>query len=153
LDIPFTTVEVELESREAAHNWLIDNQLGRRNLTPEAVSYLRGKRYQLEKRQGERSDLTCAHFEHKLDVSKTADKLAQQYKVGQATIRRDAQFANAVDSLSGTFGDGIKETILSRGASLSKKDTLELAKIATTEGGEVAQAYLERAINKCPRRL
>ncbi|MGH2414456.1 MAG: hypothetical protein ACRDEA_12385, partial [Microcystaceae cyanobacterium] len=47
--IEFNTVEIELPEREAAISWIIDNQLGRRNLTPEAASYLRGKRYRLQK--------------------------------------------------------------------------------------------------------
>ena len=38
--IDFNTVEIDLPDRDAAHDWLINNQLGRRNLTPEAVSYL-----------------------------------------------------------------------------------------------------------------
>ena len=39
-----------LPDRAAAVEWIIANQLGRRNLTPEQKSYLRGKRYQLEKK-------------------------------------------------------------------------------------------------------
>ncbi len=48
--IDFKTVDLELPDRNAAHDWIISNQLGRRNLTPEAVSYLRGKKYNLQKR-------------------------------------------------------------------------------------------------------
>jgi hypothetical protein len=43
--IEFQTREIDLPSREAVRDWIIDNQLGRRNLTPEMVSYLRGKQY------------------------------------------------------------------------------------------------------------
>src|ERR1700688_4203601 len=43
---PFTTVEARaVTSRDEAMDWIVKNQLGRRNLTPEQVSYLRGKRY------------------------------------------------------------------------------------------------------------
>lgn len=51
-NLPFTTVEVELPDKNAARLWLINNQLGRRNLSPETISYLRGQRYNLEKATG-----------------------------------------------------------------------------------------------------
>lgn len=41
---------------EAAKEWIIKNQLGRRNLTE--PSYYRGKLYESRKRQGARTDLT-----------------------------------------------------------------------------------------------
>lgn len=41
LDYEF--IELELPSREEAHLWMMRNQLGRRNLQPEALSYFRGK--------------------------------------------------------------------------------------------------------------
>ena len=42
---------LSLPSREDAINWIINNQLGRRNLTEEQKSNLRGKRYNREKRK------------------------------------------------------------------------------------------------------
>jgi hypothetical protein len=81
----------------AAVNWIITNQLGRRNLTPEQRSYLRGKRYNLEKRPDEghgdqRSDGQNAH-------PNKAEELADEYQVGRATIVSDGEFAEAVDTL------------------------------------------------------
>src|SRR5215471_12964652 len=49
--IPFEVTQLSLPNRAMATNWVINNQLGRRNLTEENKSYLRGKRYNLEKRQ------------------------------------------------------------------------------------------------------
>ena len=49
-NIPFETVEKEFESREHALNWIIENQLGRRNLNSNQIAYLRGKRYEMEKK-------------------------------------------------------------------------------------------------------
>lgn len=45
LQIPYTIVEIELPDRMSAIAWIADHQLGRRNITPETASYLRGKRY------------------------------------------------------------------------------------------------------------
>src|SRR4029453_82937 len=49
--IPFTTTAVSLPDRDAAMNWIDANQLGRRNLTPDQMSLLRGRRYNRAKRQ------------------------------------------------------------------------------------------------------
>ncbi len=43
--ISYKIVEIEIASREAAICWIANHQLGRRNITPEVASYLRGKRY------------------------------------------------------------------------------------------------------------
>lgn len=71
--------------------------LHRRNLTEEKKSFLRGKRYLAEKKQGERKDLTSGQNDQK---SETADILAKEYNVAPKTIRRDAKFARAVDKIA-----------------------------------------------------
>jgi hypothetical protein len=47
--IPYKIVEMSFDSRNAVKVWTIANQLGRRSLTPESVSYLRGTWYELTK--------------------------------------------------------------------------------------------------------
>ena len=86
-----------------AVNWIINNQLGRRNLTPEQQSYLRGKRYNREKGEG--------HRPRKLDqndrvkaMGSTDQRLANELQVGSATIRRDGKFSAAVDKLAEAHG-------------------------------------------------
>ena len=49
-DLPFDTLNIECADRDAALLWIVDNQLARRNLTPQQASYLRGKRYEMEKK-------------------------------------------------------------------------------------------------------
>lgn len=43
-EIPYDTKEIDLPDRDAAKDWIIKNQLGRRNLTEQQVQYLRGKK-------------------------------------------------------------------------------------------------------------
>jgi hypothetical protein len=50
--------EFSLPDLHAAKAWMIANQLGRRNLSPDQMSYFRGKQYEMRKRQGKRTDLT-----------------------------------------------------------------------------------------------
>ena len=47
--IDFDITPIDCFDRQEALNWIINNQLGRRNLHPDQASYLRGKRYNGEK--------------------------------------------------------------------------------------------------------
>jgi len=106
LNLPYRVEVVEsVTNRYEAIQWMIDLQLARRNLSPERQSYLRGRRYNEEKCEvggqagngNASSEKQCAHSEH--IVFRTAEKLAEIYGIGHATIRRDATYASAVDSL------------------------------------------------------
>ncbi len=95
LGLPYNTVEIELPDRDAAADWIDKNQLGRRNLTPDQMRLLRGRRYNRAKNQGARTDLTCGQNDHKSE--RTAERLASEHGVSEKTIRRDAKFAEEVE--------------------------------------------------------
>jgi hypothetical protein len=90
--------------------------MARRNLTDEKRSYLRGKQYEHRKkawgaekggRGNQHTGVVSAHYEHlpnsdesrsllrgreyerQKEAAKTADTIAKEHGVGQATIRRD----------------------------------------------------------------
>ena len=96
LDIPFDVIEMEFADNEAAADWIDRNQAGRRNATPDQLRLIRGRIYNRMKKQGTRTDLTSDQIEPKLQ---TADKLAEQFKVSPATIKRDGQLAESVEAL------------------------------------------------------
>ncbi len=50
-NISYKIVELELQNRDSVINWMINNQLARRNLKPEIAAYLRGKLYRNLKKQ------------------------------------------------------------------------------------------------------
>ncbi len=121
--VEFSTVDLELPDRQAAINWIINNQLGRRNLHPDQASYLRGKRYNGEKiTQGTRNQHT--EKDQNDPFQPTADRLATEYKVSAPTIKRDGQYAAAVDSLASVGVDA--QSVI---AHASKADVIELAKV------------------------
>jgi len=126
--ITYKTVQIELEDEEAARDWVINNQLGRRNLSPEAASYLRGKQYQREKKGHGGERRASVHNEH----LKTADRLAEKYKVSPITIRRDEQFTEALDTIEKIADDGekVKREILTREGPISRKSVEKIARIA-----------------------
>ena len=79
-------------------------KLSRRNLTPEAASYLRGRRYNAEKLEPGRPEKG-----DQSDPVKTSDRLAEEFKVGSATIKRDGKFAEAVDLIAGNCGGDVRQ--------------------------------------------
>jgi hypothetical protein len=58
--LKFSVKEMDLPDRAAALQWIRANQIGRRNLTPDAVRYLRGQHYNAEKKPhgGDRKSVT-----------------------------------------------------------------------------------------------
>jgi N6-adenosine-specific RNA methylase IME4 len=128
--IAYRTVTLAMPDRFAARNWIINNQLGRRNITPEYASYLRGLRYNAEK--GSRGK------NHQSDVS-TSERLAKELKVGEATIVRDGEFAAAVDKVAEIGGDEARKAILSRGATVARKEVKKIAQVAKKEPEKAKQ--------------
>jgi hypothetical protein len=57
-------------------------------------------------------------------------RLAKQYGVSEATIRRDAKYAEAVDAIASATSPQIRWQILSADSKLTKLATLKLAKLA-----------------------
>ena len=81
-NIPFKIVDKDFECLDEIKIWVIENQLGRRNLTDEQKSYFIGKLYNENKKQGQRTDLTSDHFDQKL----TANKLAKEEEINLLPI-------------------------------------------------------------------
>lgn len=125
-NIPFKIKAMKFDTREECVNWIIANQLGRRNLTEEQKEFLRGKRYLTEKKaESGRADRDLSGGQS--DHPKTAKRLAKKYGVSEKTIRRDAKFAKAVDEIEKTVGAEAKAAVLSGKSGLSKKDVVAIA--------------------------
>ncbi|MCK9254128.1 MAG: hypothetical protein M0P55_15380 [Clostridiales bacterium] len=129
-NLPFKTRAIRLETRADAVNWIIARQLGRRNLTDEQKAYLRGQRYNSEKRQdgGHGDQKSGGHFVPPIRKS-CAEKLAEEYFVNPKTIKRDGQFAESVDAIAETVGEEAKAKILSGKSPLTKSCVLQAAKL------------------------
>src|SRR5262245_3829620 len=139
--LPFNVEYRSLASREAARDFILHRQLGRRNISPDAAGYLRGKRYLEMKRQRERTDLTSGHF----DPKRLSERLGEEYKVGEKSIRRDAQFAEAVDRIASNCGDAARAWLLSRDLTLARSGVLRLSKLAPEEQRDYVEALLAGA--------
>ncbi len=172
--IPYQTVEMSFDSRNAVKVWTIANQLGRRSLTPESVSYLRGTWYELTKQShGGKRSASCQNDhltdktvpegascqnDHLTDktvpegascqngslTDKTARELGERFKASPRTIYRDAKFTRAVDALSSIGGEDMKWKILNRSAGLTKKEVIALAAEVKSRPTKVAKTLQGR---------
>ena len=97
LNIPFRTMEIDLPDRDAAEDWIDKNQLGRRNLTPDQMSLLRGRRYNRAKTKGHGSK---TGYQNDTQNIKTADRLAKEHGVSPATIKRDGGTGPLIEQTS-----------------------------------------------------
>lgn len=151
LGIEFEIHAIPMDSREDACNYIIDNQLGRRNLNEEQASYLRGKRYHTEKRsragapEGNTSKAGKTKHQWGQTVpidsdSKTSEKIGKDLGLSGRTIRRDAQFATAVDEIAKNVGEEARQTILSGDAPVSKETVVAIAKLPAEEQAQALAA-------------
>jgi hypothetical protein len=88
---------MDFPDRDAAKHWIICNQLGRRNITPERRKYLIGKQYELEK-QEHGGQIPKGMGQNEPSLS-TAAKIAEQHHVSPSSVKRAAKFAETADKL------------------------------------------------------
>ncbi len=102
--IDFKVALREFPSLQSVRDFMIDNQLGRRNLTPEQMSYLRGLKYRNERQATGRpvqAGVAATTGETETRASqRTRDKLAKQFNVSPRTILRDRDYSEGIDRLT-----------------------------------------------------
>ena len=132
LGIPFDTISMEFESREHALNWVISNQLGRRNLNPNQIAYLRGKRYEVEKKldafKGNQYSEGGSGKTYPHQKIRSSEDLASEYGVSEKTIRNNATFSKALDILPSEK----KQEILSGEDRLTQSEASVITKLEPT---------------------
>jgi hypothetical protein len=117
---------------------------GRRNLTPESVSYLRGTWYELTKQShGGKRSASCQN-DSLTDMRST--RVGRTVQSFPRTIYRDAKFTQAVDALSSIGGDEVKWKILNRSAGLTKKEVIALATEVKSRPTKVAKVLQGRSL-------
>jgi hypothetical protein len=163
-NVNYATEDILLIDRAAAIDWMIDQQLGRRNLSAEQVGYLRGKQYQQEKQEIANPDgvggksgkiVMGQNVPQQYDPNfqpheSTAAKLAKEHGVSDRTIKRDADYANAVDAIVAATAPEVKQQLLGTDSKFTKSATLKLAKLAQEKPGALMEIIeeVQQAPNK-----
>lgn len=146
LSVDYRVNRKSLPSRDAAIEWIIANQLGRRNVTEEQKGYLRGKRYQQEKKKHGGDRKSSVQDEH----LKTAERIGEQLGVSPTTVRRDARFAQAVDEIAKHSGKETRDEILAGKSPLSKEKVTALAGKPADEQKSAIEQAKNPSIKKAP---
>jgi hypothetical protein len=128
-DIPFRIRKMKFEDIDGVKNWMLDHQLGRRNLTPDQLSYFRGLKYERlkQKRGGYDKVLSKGH-----SGEKTTVKLSKIFDVSDRTILRDAEFAQGIELIA-KANPRLKSNILAGATKVKKSDIRHLSKLPDTE--------------------
>lgn len=164
--IDFKVHLMNFPSIEQVKFFMIDNQLGRRNLAPEQVSYLRGLRYLREKQekgkynrdnhkgQNDLYELEDARSPNSTSEvveegqQTTADRLGKQFNVSEKTIKRDAAYAQGLEKLDPSF----KQDVLSGKIKIDKALVQELGKLDRHSEPIPNQDELERVIQQTKKK-
>ncbi|MCP4708903.1 MAG: hypothetical protein GY869_09785 [Planctomycetes bacterium] len=134
-DILIKTEALEFDGRDEACKWIVEHQCNRRNITREQMAILRGKQFEREKKNatdnlkkrwhGQRKEGKNSPKGQNEPSEKTAEKIAKQHGVSEATIKRDAQFTKALERIEKFVGVDVKEKILAGKSGFSKSEIIK----------------------------
>jgi len=141
-NIPFSTIEMEFESREEVVIWIIETQIGRRNLTDMQLSYFRGVHYNNDKKiHGDISRTALNNAFRQSDgmqTEPTARRLGDHYKVSSRTIERNAKLAETLTAI-GEFSPNAKMKILTEEVPVNRTKLQALSGAPLDEIKELAR--------------
>jgi len=147
-NIDFKVALREFPTLQAVRDFMIDNQLGRRNLTPEQMSYLRGLKYRNERQTTGRpvqSESMVGEKEEKQVVGtptagapaeRTRDKLAKEFNVSPRTILRDRDYSEGIDRLT----PDLKQEVLKGSQKVPKEVVREIGRMVSADASPLSLA-------------
>ena len=133
--LKFECLDFHFADEFEVKEWMLTNQLGRRNLTKEQKDYLIGKRYENEKQKhGGARDQNDP-------LKTTAQKIAEEVGVGEAQVKRNEQFAKGVDKMS----EELKQQVLQGSSNINKADIQLISKAEPTFIANTDKEIIEKA--------
>lgn len=128
-NIDFKIEAKDFTNIDEVKDWMITNQLGKRNLTEVAKSYLRGKQYNREKKKigGSGSNQYTSNVDKMSTQRRTNEKLAEVHKVSPKTIERDEKYAADIDKFTGK-DHSLKWKLLNKDIDIPKSTLSSLIK-------------------------
>lgn len=127
---------MDFPDKWAAIVWMCRNQLGRRNITDEQKTALIGEAYKAQKMtQGSTQERSSEGRFLRKDQNgpfgryeNTAQRIADDFKVGEQTVKRAEHFVDGLDEAE-KIAPGIKEAILSGEVKAPKSMVAEIRNI------------------------
>jgi len=97
LKFPYKTME--FKDKEEVEIWMVNNQLGRRNISSIQRKYLLGQKYETEKRMYGTNRFTMLLEEQEVK-GKTKERIAQEENISESTVMRAAQLYRAINTIA-----------------------------------------------------
>ena len=124
-------IQKEFPSKDDVKEWVILNQLSRRNLTDINYKYYIGNLYNIRKQKHggqlpNEEEKGIDHFGLSLE---TAQIIADEFKIGKTSVKRHAQLATAIDSIADNCGEDVKQKILDKELDLTQKNIMEIGQM------------------------
>lgn len=144
LEIPYSVLEKEFDSREEVVIWICTNQLGRRNITEETRKYLIGRQYEAEKAVGFNrnhhgfnqyhcDDNSAAEVpESKESGRRTANRIGEKYHVSSGAVQKYAKYSKALDEIAKKDPEFVPQ-ILSGNYKISHDNVVALSEMDAEE--------------------
>ena len=116
----FSIKDMDFPDKWAAIDWMCGKQLGRRNLTDEQQTYLRGKMYTARKKSLGASDgfrgnqyksVVKGQSDQLPKSGSTAEAIAHELGVSEATVRRSERFSRGVDALEAVSREAAQKVL------------------------------------------
>lgn len=124
LGIACPTVMKSFKDEAEVKEWIIRNQLGRRNLTPARFQYYIGRLYNEQKAEG---------YDEKAEAKgNTAEKLADEFQISEKTIRRYGTQAKGIDAIERVRGKLAKAKQLSNKPDYTAEEVAAVAAATNT---------------------
>lgn len=149
--IPFNTYEMIFADRNDAKEWIIKNQLGRRNITAEQRLRLIGQMQENRKKSvGEHKG---NQYSEKMELGQnepipksTAAQIAEEVGVSESTVKRAEKFSKGIDSIQEVSAEAANKI-------LQGKTGVTKARImaAPTMNMEEKEELIEEVLNPQPK--
>ena len=140
--------QLEFSNRDAVHDWIINNQIGRRNVAPSQRAYLVGKLYNSQKKNDK--DFLMRGTERQespegqiVPPGNTAERIGNEVGMSGKQVKRDAKYAEAVDKLADNLGPEVRDELLNAKI-VSKDRAVEIAALPADQ----QKAEYERAMGR-----
>ena len=134
--LSYVKADVREMSRDEAIILMVESNLQRSVILPSEKAFSYKMRYEAMKRQGKRTDLTCAPVAHKLDGVKSRDVLAGEVGEGRDQIRRYIRLTELIPDLLDLVDEG----------KIALRPAVELSYLSKDEQGMV---YKQIEICEC----
>jgi hypothetical protein len=144
--IPFKTYEMIFADRYEAKDWIIKNQIGRRNLNQEQKLRLIGHMQENRKKShgGDRKSEESKGQNEPL--KSTAAQIAEEVGVSESTVKRAEKFSKGIDVLK-EVAPAAADKILKGGSGVTKAEVMSVPNMEQEERDE----FVERVINPQPK--